>query len=75
LIVLVEVARAEEEDVGPLEVGSSGKASLLEKVVLVLLVIEAAVSSGGGSKLGGEVASSGGGKEVPLHTCEREQTA
>ena len=42
LVVLVEVARVEEE-------GSSGKVSLSEKVVLVLLAIEAAaVKEGSG---------------------------
>jgi hypothetical protein len=38
MIVLVEVACVEEA--GSLGVDSSGKASLLEKVVLVLLIIE-----------------------------------
>ncbi len=57
LIVLVEVARVEEdeedekveEEVGSSEVGSSWKASLSEKVVLVLLAVEAgAVKEGSG---------------------------
>ncbi len=38
----MEVARVEEEEeVGSLEVGSSGKVSLSEKVVLLLLAVEA----------------------------------
>jgi len=37
--VLIEVTHVEE--VGSLEVGSSGKVSLSEKVVLVLLAVEA----------------------------------
>ena len=49
LIVLAEVARVEEEEVGSSEVASSGKASLSEKVVLVLLAVEAgAVKEGSG---------------------------
>jgi len=50
LIVLVEVARVEEE-VGTSGVGSSGKVSLLEKVVLVLLDVEAGIIKEGSAFL------------------------
>jgi hypothetical protein len=55
LIVLVEAARVEE--VGSSEVGSSGKVSLLEKVVLVLLTVEAGAIKEGSRFLPSKVGS------------------